>query len=201
MPSLVRSRRRLALPLWLSLTALGCNMTPGLVSSPRTPIEQLLLTQSLLRTLDQVALPLAPGASVEIETAWPPTHADFAGDLTFAASVLASWFTQRGAAVGGDHPTHRVRVLLHAFGLDKQDVFFGIPPIQSLLLPIALPELTLYRNVRNRGYTRLSIEIADAANGRLVAAPALAEAAVIHQRYTLLFLLSWQNSDLLPPPL
>ncbi|ALA59119.1 hypothetical protein [Nitrospira moscoviensis] len=192
---------RLTIVPVLALAVLGCNMTSGLVSSPRTPTEQLLLTQSLLRSLDQISLPLFPGATVTIDTAWPPTHADFGGDLTFAASVLTSWFAQQGAVIGGAAPTYRVRVLLHAFGLEKQDVFFGIPPIQSLLIPFALPELTLYRNVRNRGYTRLSIEIADAASGRLVGAPSVAEATVSHQRYTLLFLLSWQTTDLMPPPL
>ena len=199
MPPL-RLLRRMAAPL-VTFALLGCNMTAGLVSSPRTPIEQLLLTQSLLRSLDQVSLPLLPGASVVIETAWPPTHLNFGGDLAFAASVLASWFAQRGAVVGGDHPTYRVRVLLHAFGLDKRDVFFGIPPVQSLLIPFALPELTLYRNVRDRGYTRLSIDIADAATGRLVGAPSVAEASVYHEHYTLLFLLSWKSTDLMPPPL
>lgn len=190
------------LAAWLVVLALpACNMTPGLVGSPRTPIEQLLLTQSLLRTLDQVTLPLRPGDSVVIETAWPPTHQDFAGDLPFAASVLASWCTQQGLIIGGDHPGYRMRVLLHAFGLDKKDTFVGVPPIQSLLLPIALPELTLYRNVLNRGYTRLTIDITDASTGRLVGFPLLAEASVRQELVTLLFLLSWKSSDLIPPAL
>lgn len=87
------------------------------------------------------------------------------------------------------------------FGLDKQDVFFGIPPIQSILFPIALPELTLYRNVRNRGYTRLSIDTTDTTTGRLISRPSVVEASVIFQRYTVLFLFSWQSTDLVPPPL
>jgi hypothetical protein len=178
----------------------GCNMTAGLVSSPRTPIEQLVLTQSLLRSLEDMALPLRPGDSVAIETAWIPTHDDFKGDLPFAQSVVAAWLTRQGAVVNADEPRFHVRVLLHAFGLDKRDVFFGIPPIQSVLLPIALPELTLYRNERNRGYTRISIDVVEGMSGRLVGTPSVTEAAVIHERYTLLFLLSWQSSDLLPPP-
>jgi len=183
------------------LTGIGCNMTAGLVSSPRTPIEQLLLTQSLLRSLEQQSIPIRPGESVVIETAWPPSHQDFAGDLAFAASILASWFARQGAVVGADHPVYRVRVLLHAFGLEKKDVFFGVPPIQSLLIPLSLPELTLYRSVRNRGYARLSIDIADAGSGRLIGEPSQSEATVYHEHYTLLFLISWKSTDLLPPPL
>jgi hypothetical protein len=186
---------------WCALFTMGCTMTAGLVNSPRTPIEQLLLTQSLSRSLDQVLWPLKPGDSVALETAWPPTHADFAGDRLFAEAVLTSWVTQQGAVVRPDQPTYRVRVLLHAFGLDKKDTFFGVPPIQSLLVPFALPELTLYRDIRNRGYSRLSMDIVDVASGRLIGAPTLVEASVRDERYTLLFLLSWTSSDLMPPPL
>ncbi len=39
----------------------GCNMTAGLMGNPRTPTEQLLLTQSLLRSLDGAALPIRSG--------------------------------------------------------------------------------------------------------------------------------------------
>jgi hypothetical protein len=187
--------------LVLTLTGIvGCNITAGQVSSPRTPIEQLLLTQSLLRSLEEMVIPLQSGDVVTVETAWVPSHDDFKGDLPFSASVIASWFAQQGAVVGGEHPKFRARVLLHAFGLDKKDVFFGVPPIQSVLIPIALPELTLYRNLRNRGYTRLSIDVVDTSTGRLVGLPWTTEASVTHERYTVLFLFSWTTSDLMPPP-
>lgn len=178
----------------------GCNMTAGQVSSPRTPIDQLVLSQSLLRSLEDLAFPFDNGDTIAIETAWIPSHDDFSGDLPFAKAVISSWFMQQGAVVQHNKPRFRARVLLHAFGLDKKDVFFGLPPVQSILFPIALPELTLYRNVRNRGYTRLSLEVMDVSSGRLVGVPLVSEAAVIHERYTLLFLLSWQSSDLLPSP-
>ena len=187
--------------LLLSIAVLaGCNMTAGQVSSPRTPIDQLVLSQSLLRSLEDLPFPLGTGETIEIETAWLPSHDDFNGDLSFVQAVISSWFIQQGAVVQQDHAKFRARVLLHAFGLDKKDVFFGIPPVQSVLIPLALPELTLYRNVRNRGYTRLSLELVDASSGRLLGLPLFTEAAVIHERFTLLFLLSWQSSDLLPSP-
>ncbi|HEU4685361.1 MAG TPA: hypothetical protein VFS39_12730 [Nitrospira sp.] len=195
-------RRRLRLPcalitFWLA----GCNMTTGLVSSPRTPVEQLLLTQSLLRSLDNVSLPLRPGESVAVETAWAPTHADFAGDRLYAEAVLISWLARRGAVIAREHPTYRIRVLLHAFGLEKNHAFFGIPAIQSLVVPFALPEFTLYQKIHDRGYTRLSLDIMDEGTGRLVAAPSPVEATVYYVRYTVLFVFSWKSTDLIPPPL
>jgi hypothetical protein len=76
----------------------------------------------------------------------------------------------------------------------------AFPPIQSVLIPIALPELTLYRNLRNRGFTRLSIDLIDVSSGRPVGAAWATQAAVTHERYTVLFLFSWTSTDLLPPP-
>ncbi|HET9845130.1 MAG TPA: hypothetical protein VFQ02_05240 [Nitrospira sp.] len=195
-----RWRRDMAVLLLSLACTAGCNITAGQVSSPRTPIEQLLLTQSLFRSLEEMVIPLRSGDVVTVETAWVPSHDDFKGDLPFAASVIASWFTRHGAIVGGEHPKFHARVLLHAFGLDKKDVFIGVPPIQSVLIPVALPELTLYRNLRNRGYTRLSIDVVDISSGRLVGTPWTTEGSVLHERYTVLFLFSWTASDLLPPP-
>lgn len=45
------------------------------------------------------------------------------------------------------------------------------------------------------------MDIVDVASGRLIGAPTLVEASVRDERYTLLFLLSWTSSDLMPPPL
>jgi len=184
----------------LAQSLFACNTTAGLVPSPRTPVEQLLMTQSLLRSLDQIALPLLSGESVSIQTAWLPTHADFERDQGFAEAIVTSWLAHKGAVIGEKEPTYRVHVLLHAFGLDKRDVFVGLPSIQSLFIPMALPELTVFRNLRNRGYARLSLDIFDV-NGRLISAPALVEASVQHERYTLLFVFSWRSTDLIPPPL
>jgi hypothetical protein len=184
-----------------SLAVSGCTTNAGLVSSPRTPTEQLLLTQSLLRTLDQLTLPLKPGDSVRIDAAWPPTHAEFQADATFAGAVLTSWLAQQGTVIGGDHPTYRAKILLHAFGLERTEVFCGMPAVQSMVLPFSLPELTLYRSVRRLGYTRLSVDIVDEASGRVIGGPSLVEAAVYHDQFTLLFVLSWTSTDLVPPPL
>lgn len=193
-------RHYMGLLLFGVLCISACNITAGQVSSPRSPVEQLLLTQSLLRSLEEMVIPLHSGDVVTVETAWVPSHDDFKGDLPFAASVIASWFAQQGAVVGGENPRFKARVLLQAFGLDKKDVFFGVPPIQSVFIPIALPELTLYRNLRNRGFTRLSIDIVDTSSGLLIGMPWTTEAAVTYERYTVLFLFSWTSSDLLPPP-
>jgi hypothetical protein len=201
MPRPTRLLRGCWPPLLLLLAVTGCNMTAGMVGNPRTPVEQLLLTQALLRSLDDAALPLRPGDSVTIETASLPTHLNFEGDRAYAEAVITSWFARHGAVLGRAYPAYRVRILLHAFGVEKTDVFIGIPPIQSLLLPMALPELTLYRKLTDRGYARLSLDIIEERSGRAVASPPPVEALVQFSQYTLLFLFAWNSTDLIPPPL
>ncbi len=179
----------------------GCNTTTGVVSSPRAPYEQLLLTQSLLRSLEEAAIPLRPGDSVAVEVARPVSHADFSGDRLYAEAFLRSWLAQRGVIIGHGSPTYRIHMLMHAFGVDKREVFFGVPPIQSGFWPIALPELTMYRNVRNRGYSRLTIDVYDEQAGRLVASSSTVDATVSLDEYTFLFIISWSTTDIVPPPL
>jgi hypothetical protein len=183
-------RLRLACLAGVVAAAPGCHTTTDLVSSPRTPIDQLLLTQSLLRSLDDAALPLRPGDSISVDTAWPPTGQDFAGDKTYAEAVLLSWLGKKGAIIGREHPTYRFRVLLQALGVERKESFVGIPFL-----------FTLYRNVYSRGYARLSFDIIDESSGRLIGSPSPVEATVYFKRYTLLFLLSWTSTDLIPPPL
>lgn len=99
------------------LLNVGCNMKSGLASSPRTPYWQLLLTQSLFRSLEEAAIPLRQGDSVAVEVAWCPSHDDFSADRLYAQAVLQSWLARRDAVVDGDSPAYCVRVLMQAFGV------------------------------------------------------------------------------------
>ena len=185
----------------ICLSAVGCSVTRGITDARRTPLEQLLLTQSLHRSLENAAVPLRLGDTIAVETAWPATHSDFAGDKDFAHDVFKNWFAEKGLLVDAENAVYLVRITLHAFGLDKADTFFGIPPIQSLLIPFATPELTVYGSSSRRGYTRFALNIYDKGSGRLLEATPISEAAVFFTHYTLLFIVTWQTTDMVPPPL
>ena len=63
---------------------------------------------------------------------------------------------------------YRVRVMVQALGTEQGVTFFGMPPVQSVIIPFALPELTLFKLQNQRAYTRLSLDIFQTATGRLV---------------------------------
>lgn len=110
------------------------------------------------------------------------------------------WLREKGLQVRDEAP-YVVRVTLHALGTDQTETFFGVPPIQSLIFPLALPELTFYRAVRQRGYTRLQMEISDQKTGEMVMETIPSEGAVFFNQYTFLLVFAFQRTDIVPPPL
>jgi len=54
--------------LGLSMVLSGCALSYETTKSPRAPSEQLLLTQSLKRSLIDAVLPLRPGQTIAVET-------------------------------------------------------------------------------------------------------------------------------------
>lgn len=201
----------------LSVAALmffsACNVSRDMTATARTPLEQLLLTQSLERSLDEIVLPIPAGASLTVEAA------GLSQDTEYARQVVAEWLRGKGyqilpllppqCRVGPEAtvfcaeptaPAYQIAVVLQAFGTEQSTVFVGVPPIQSLLIPFSTPELTLYSANRQRGYARMIMHVVDGQTGRIVAAPS-SEAIVYFNRYTLLFVITLDRTDLMPPPM
>ena len=68
-------------------------------------------------------------------------------DQTLLQQVLTGWLGQQGYLVQKDekNATHRIDVIVGALGTELAGAFVGMPPIQSVLIPFALPELSLYK--------------------------------------------------------
>lgn len=185
------------LGLWGSIWLAGCSVSREAVNQPNSPIEQLLLSQSIERGLATTKNVLPLGQSVVIETV------GFTPSQTYAAAVIAGWLGRQGLQVRpSDDKEARflVRAKLQAFGIETETRFFGIPAIESDLVPIATPELSIYKSLRRRGLTRLSLDIYDRASGRLVQATPMYEGEVNFSNYTFFFVFTHQSTDIIPPP-
>lgn len=183
--------------LLLAITACllaGCSTSRQVSNTARTTVEQLLISQSIERSLSNASLSLAPGEEVLVETA------TLSGDGEFAKQIVTGWLRERGLLVKGADAPYRIRVVLHAFGTNQRETFFGIPPIQSFVLPISTPELSFYKAIHQRGYTRLHMEISDTQSGQLQEATDTYEGDVYFSRYTFLLVFSTDSTDLVPPP-
>ena len=179
----------------MGLVFSGCSTSPKTTDTPRSTMEQLLLSQSLERTLSSASIPFSPGEPVSVEAV------GLTDDKEFAKSIVEEWLRKKGLQVGTEAPKYLVRVILQAFGTDNSETFFGVPPIQSTIIPFATPELAIYKDVQQRGYVRLNLEVSDKKTGSLIALSPVFEEEVYYNQYVWLFLFSYKSTDILPPPL
>ncbi|MDF2458647.1 MAG: hypothetical protein K0S79_1063 [Nitrospira sp.] len=199
----------------------SCALPREITKTPRSAIEQLLLTQALNRSLLDLRLPVSPAeplymkvsglqlgymspllplASGSSATATPPTEGYFspAGDLAFISDAVASHLAVLGYRLSTheDEAAYLVRVVVQSFGTVQATSFFGMPPIQSVLIPFSLPQLTIYQNLSQDGYIRYGVEVVERASRRLVYTTPWHSHRTYHDQYTILFFFSFRMTDL-----
>ena len=173
----------------------GCSATKNTTATARSTWEQLLLSQSLERTLHSATIPLKPGVSVGVEAV------GLTGDKDFARDLVAGWLREKGLHVVTEAPKYLIRIILHSFGTEQSESFMGVPEIQSTFIPFALPELAFYKAVKQRGYTRLNLEVSDKKSGALIAASPVYEGDVYFNQTVFLLMFGTSSTDIVPPPL
>jgi hypothetical protein len=176
---------------WPSLS--GCSSTYEVTKTPRTPIEQLILTQSLQRTLIDAVLPIPQGQSVVVEAV------GLTADQAFVTAFIEKWLSREGLNLPKDGKEPLIaRVTLDAFGTLQDLTFFGIPNMSTLVLTI--PEIAFYKVQKQLGMTRLSIDFIEKKTGRLIRSTPIYEGDAYYNKYTVLVFVNFSKTDLLPPP-
>ena len=171
----------------------GCSPTYESTKTPRTPTEQLLLTQSLQRTLIEAEAPIAPGQTVAVETV------GLTADQAFVTAFIEKWLAREGLNLPKDgKESLMARVTLDAFGTLQDLTFFGIPQISAALLSI--PEIAFYKVQKQLGMTRLSIDFIEKQTGRLIRSTPIYEGDAYYNKYTVFVFVNFSATDLLPPP-
>jgi len=177
------------------LSLSGCSSTHDVTKTPRSPTEQLLLTQSLQRGLVDAMLPIPPGQSVAVETV------GLTADQAFVTALIEKWLSRQGLNLPKDGKESLIaRVTLDAFGTIQDLTFIGVPQISGGLLPLAIPELAFYKVVRQQGLARFSIDFIDKQTGRLVRSTPVYEGDAYYNQFTVLLAFNFRSTDLLPPP-
>jgi hypothetical protein len=97
-------------------------------------------------------------------------------------------------------PAYLARVVVESFGTTQGLTFFGMPPVQSVLIPFSLPALTLYSSEGQKGYARLHVDFFEYQTGKLVESSSTIIGRTYYNQYTLLFFFTWQTTDLSAPP-
>ena len=189
--------------LILSLIILGlmsaCSTTHKNTQTLRTAIEQLLLSEAVMKSLPKqvkTPLPIPQGAKVVVDTS------GISLDQSIVRHAMSGWLGQHGYLVLEDkeNATHRVNVIVESLGTEYSDTFVGMPPIQGGLIPISTPELTLYKAQYQTGYAKFHFDIFELPSGRFVRSSPSFLAEKFYNDYTLFFLFSYVKTDLIAPP-
>ncbi|MGH7232474.1 MAG: hypothetical protein ACREJU_14110 [Nitrospiraceae bacterium] len=208
----------------VAISLAGCAMAREPSKTPRTAIEQLLLAHAIDRGLRDLRLPIADGSSVAVEVAGfsnylpfqstgqqtkdlltqPPANPVYGpkSDLLYIQDAVAGRLGELGYRVQEDQQgaLYLIKVLVQAIGTEQSETFLGMPAVQSVLIPFALPELTLFRKQNQMGYMRYSLDVYDVTTRRFVlSSPWYLGTAYYHQ-FTVLFSLQFKRTDLPFPP-
>jgi len=175
-----------------------------------------LLTQAVEQALHNLAADLPIQAPVYVDITGLQTdraHLNMVGkdravlhgaslDLLLIRDSVATGLARLGYRVDprDTEPTYLARVVVESFGITRGVTFFGMPPVQSVLIPFSLPALTLYGVVRQKGYARVHIEFFEYQSGIFMGLSPTMIGRTYYTQYTMLFFFTWQTTDLSAPP-
>jgi hypothetical protein len=196
--------------------ATGCAIEQEVSRTPRTAVEQVLLTQAVEEALVNLSLRLPEGVNVDVDATGlesdrsrlRTTNADLGAidrpsrDILYIRDLVAAELGRRGYRVSSrdTESSYLVRVMAESFGTMQGIVFVGMPPVQSVLIPFSLPELTLYKNQSQSGYARLHLDVYDNRTGEFLGSTPKLVGRAYYNQYTLLILMTWNRTDVTAPP-
>ena len=196
----------------------GCALTQEVTRTPRSAIEQLLLTQAVERSLTDVTVPLLEGAAVRVEVSGLQTDrvnmhlskedTDFgvidspSWDLAYVRDAVSARLGELGYLIKNtmNETDFLVRVKVESMGTNQGKTFFGLPAIQSVIIPFALPQITLYQKLGQLAHVRLHLDLYESRSGRFVRSTSKFIGSAYYNQYIVFFFFSFRSTDLLYPP-
>ena len=88
------------------------------------------------------------------------------------------------------------RAFASVLGIDQFLAFFGIPSFITPFIGVPLPEIALYKSVRNRSHTEIQIYAFDGPTGAFTDKLPTATGKARYDDYTILILISFSSTDL-----
>jgi hypothetical protein len=146
------------------------------------------------------------GTPITLEVSGLRVDQSFHGDGIHGhmKNVVAGWLGQQGLIIRKEEKdaTYRTRLIIESLGSTQNIKMVGMPATNSVVMPIALPELALWKRVSYQGYTRFYFDIFEIGSDRFIRStnPQIGTAMINH--YTAFFFYKWRETDMdLPTPL
>jgi hypothetical protein len=166
--------------------------------TPRSPLEQLLLSQALERSAEQLDIGLPKGTSVVLDSSSLAEDQD----LNFITDAIEGWLGKQEVAVqqNADEAQYRLRMIVETAGNEEATNFFGLMQSSSSYIPIALPEIAFYKKAHKEGFVRFYFDIFEVAGNRYVRSTSAVFGEAQFTRYTLLVVFQWYKTNMTSPP-
>ena len=135
----------------------GCTTTLRVTNTEQTPVQRLLVTEAIDRALDKLIWPELRGKKVLIDEGVSPATGDLSADEVYLYQAIAARLAHRGAVIvpNRGEADSVLLVLVGSLGTGQREQFIGLPSLQILLFGI--PEISLYRSLRQQGFAKLEI--------------------------------------------
>ena len=146
----------------LLLLLAGCT-SRSVSHTPRTAIEQLLLSTAVDKAFDKVRLPELSDKKVYLDFSNLQSY-----DSEYVKSAFKGYVAERGATVieQPEDANYIIQISCGALGNEYKDTLFGIPALPVPGSPMSSPELGLWKSVEQDGIAKFLITVSS--DGKVV---------------------------------
>ncbi len=173
-------------------------------TDPLTPTEQLLFSSAIKKGLKDYDVGILNGATITLAASSLRVDQSLNGDVIHRhmKHVVAGWLGQQGVIIReeGKDATYRVHLIFESVGTTQSTRMLGLPAASSTLLPIAMPELALYKRSQTQGYVAFYFDIFERESGRFIRSTEPQVGSVTQSVYTAFFFIRWRETDIDTPP-
>ena len=185
MPTLARATVAGLLALLLS----GCSLANTIGTTAPTGLTQQLLLRSLERALARLDLARTSGKPVSLEVTVQ------AGNEGFVKDYVTTWLKAHGVHIVPDSPEQKLKLFVAVYGTDRDQTLIGMPAFQAPVVNFPIPELALFKWVRNRGVAELRMWAFDGKGDVVMDAPPPGVGRAKYDDFTVLLFIGFTVSD------
>ena len=185
-------------PAWfgvalLILSVAGC-ASSRITETPRSGVEQLLLSTAADRCLTTLSVRAVEGRKVFVDLARIEVT-----DKGYVNNIIRAKLGEQGALLVDDQKEAEViaEPACGGLGTDSSMSFLGIPEIKLMIFGTGFdtPELALFKVVKQTGMAKIVLHVRERVSGKLVCASGSQSGRAYYHRYTVL-LFTWRGTDI-----
>lgn len=179
----------------LAVLLAGCAST-RVTRTARSGTEQELLVVSLERPIARLDLRRFTGKRVTLNLYALTT------DQGLAAEFVTSRLEAKGVEVVPDAAKAdlRLKIFARVLAVDQGQTLVGIPAPTVPVLLVPIPEIALFKWVRNRGHSEVEIFTYDPRTDRFIDATPAGVGRAKYDEFTILLFVGFTHDDLDEPP-